>query len=223
MKPILKSYKLQGKTTVALLLVLLLLLSFSLTSCSGKVPAVEELYDRVVELVEGSHEINTLLFGAGVPVYDKDDESTQLKYLYGSQQEFLTYEYAREQSKFYYPEDIKQAAAKVYSEGYLEGVYGALFDGVMVQETGSVLYARYMETPALNGGLSQSVSVEGLTLTPRIYRYSTMQIEPRSTRNYALVTMETYLPTDDGTPEIMDVTLSLVLENGNWYLDSPTY
>jgi hypothetical protein len=209
------------KRTVALFSTLLLTV-LPAAGCGQKAPAVEELYGRVVELVEGSHEVNTLLFGAGIPVHEKEDEGSALKHLYGTQ-EFLSYEYAREQSDYYFPEDVKRAAERIYSEGYLKSVYTSLFDGIMIPETGAVLYARYMETPALNGGLSQSVNAEGMELTPRIYRYETMRVEPASTSKYALVTMETYLPSESGTPEIVEVTLSLTYENGNWFLDSPSY
>ena len=39
-----------------------------LASCSAErepAPPIDEVYDRIVEVVEASHEVNVLLFGAG--------------------------------------------------------------------------------------------------------------------------------------------------------------
>ena len=205
----------------AVLIAGLLTLQAVLCTACGSKPTVEELYDRVVELVEASYEVNTVLFGAGIPVYDKNDEGTRLMRVYSGQEEYLAYEYAREESNFYFAESIRDAAEKVYSKDYLKNVYASIFDGIRTT-TGVTLYARYMESAERNGALSQSLAAEGLSLTPRIYRYSTMRVESGSRSDYALVTMETYLP-GSGTPEITSVTLSLVKQNGAWYLNAPTY
>ena len=214
-------HKTRRTLSVMLLAILLVLQAVLCTACGGK-PSVEELYDRVVELVEESYAVNTVLFGAGIPVYDKNDEGTRLLRLYGGQEEYLAYEYVREESRFYFPEHIRDAAERVYSREYLKSVYTSIFDGIRSPETGVTLFARYLENGERNGALSQSLVAEGLTLTPRIYRYSTMRVESGSRNDYALVTMETYLP-GDATPEITEVTLSLVKQNGAWYLNAPTY
>ena len=49
-------------------LLLCLILVTSLPSCGSKAPELEEVYDRLVELIDQSVEVNVLLFGAGVPV-----------------------------------------------------------------------------------------------------------------------------------------------------------
>ena len=47
-----------------------------------RAPKVESLYDRVVELVEASYEINTIFYGAGLPVHRVDSAYANFTHLY---------------------------------------------------------------------------------------------------------------------------------------------
>ena len=74
------------KKICSLLAALLLLVSMavSLSACAskGEPPALEEVYDRIVEVVEASHEVNVLLFGAGLPAYPRGDAEDELIHRY---------------------------------------------------------------------------------------------------------------------------------------------
>ena len=50
---------------ISLLLSLMMIFTavLPLSSCAAKPPKLEDIYDRLVELIETSHEINVVLFG----------------------------------------------------------------------------------------------------------------------------------------------------------------
>ena len=70
------------KRLLPLLLALLLLggVVLGMSSCSAEEPApdLDEVYDRLVQVIEASHEVNVLLFGAGLPVYPRGDAEDEL-------------------------------------------------------------------------------------------------------------------------------------------------
>jgi hypothetical protein len=54
----------------------------------------------------------------------------------------------------------------------------------------------------------------------RIYNYDSMEIVRPSKANRITVEIDSYL---EGSEEHLTVRLSLVKQDGEWYLDSPTY
>ena len=52
-----------------------------LASCSKK-PKIDEVYDRFTYLIKESEELNTLFFGAGLPVYEKNSTLANLRGIY---------------------------------------------------------------------------------------------------------------------------------------------
>ena len=49
---------------------------------SATVPKTEDVYDRVVELIEASYELNTVFYGAGLPVHKTDSAYAEFSHLY---------------------------------------------------------------------------------------------------------------------------------------------
>ena len=67
------------KKTLAAILALLLLVP-CLSACSSKAPDYAELEERFQELVEASYEVNVLLFGEGLPTYERiSDPKSSMK------------------------------------------------------------------------------------------------------------------------------------------------
>ena len=54
-------------------LILLILVTVIMSSCCDAsrepAPEMDEVYARLVQVIAASHEVNVLLFGAGLPVY----------------------------------------------------------------------------------------------------------------------------------------------------------
>ena len=201
-------------------LILLILLTVIMSSCcdAGREPAPEmdEVYDRLVQVIEASHEVNVLLFGAGLPVYPRGDAEDLLVHRYygvtDNGQQFVT-PYA----KYGSIAEMQTAIAAVYSTEYRESLYESLFTGYAADEMSVVMPARFSEDEKFLY-MSQYVSplVEGV----RVYDYASMQIVEYSHASRLRVSINSY--TEDRPEEWKRVYLSFVFENGDWYLDSPS-
>ena len=187
------------------------------------VPKTDEVYDRVVELIEASYELNTVFYGAGLPVYKTDSTYAEIAHLYFDFQYLGDYEIVTEYAKFLSEDQIKEAAEKVYSRDYLENVlYNSAFVGYAIEDgKGGAAYAaaRYLED---GDWIYQSVGQNDyLKDGMRIYDYSSMKVVAPSTKSSCYISIESYLPAQPDV--ILRDTLHLVKqEDGKWYLDSFT-
>ncbi len=204
---------------------MLLLSTLSFTSCAA--PAVEDIYDRVVELVEASHEINTVFYGVGLPVYAADSEyvTRTLPHLYYGFSQTDSYEFVSEHAKFSDEASIRAAAEKVYGSAQLAIFADAAFTGHAIEDSigGSVISrARYLEQVVDTARrFCQSTEAPSIDHTAmRIYDYSTMQVHSLGRSDACTVSMNTYL--ENSPDDVIEIELHLILENGVWYLDSFT-
>lgn len=111
----------------------------SLSACSGNAPELNEVRDELVSLIESSYEINEILFGEGLPTYERGGEYDKEHFLYSpSDTEFAYYEYVTEDCGYFFTDRIKSAAEEVYTAEYLAGVYTMAFDGYADENTGKV-------------------------------------------------------------------------------------
>lgn len=129
--------------------------------------------------------------------------------------------------------DISDMAAKVYSEDYLADVFetlmGGLDDGdVIIDET---FVPRYKE---ITDGEKKYLVKASQRISPpiteevRIYDFDSMAIGDNSNSSFVNIDINsygTYVDMDAGEIKVgwSTVTLSFVLQNGEWRLDSPTY
>lgn len=114
-------------------------------------------------------------------------------------------------------EDIKAAAEKVYSKSYLMSIYETMFVGYIEDGLTDMIYARYYDG---NEGLMMLKESEVWVTAKRIYDYDTMKIVRPSNAKEITVTMDSHL---EGSDEVLNVRLSFVKQDGEWYLDSPSY
>ncbi len=200
---------------LAIFLVLTVLLSVS--ACASKPPELEDVYDRLVYLLENAHEVNVVMFGAGLPVYPRDtDEEALLHRYYGFYQDGR--EFVTGYSKFGNIEAIKAAISEIYSESYRESVFESLFTGYASDViAGSILPARYSEDEVR---MYQNSNVTPLVTGIRVYDYATMRIVSPSRGDYLIVEIDSYA--ENKPDEWVTIDLSFVFENGNWYLDGPS-
>ncbi len=202
-----------------LVAVLLALLSLSLVGCGR--PELEEVYDRVVELVEASHELNTVFYGPGLPVYHFDSELAAAKGLYTDYKHQGSYEMVSEYAKFLTTDSVLEAAGMIYSTEYLSDELSTYaFTGYAQNDSigGAIYsYARYLED---DEWFYQSVADKPFYTAMRIYDYSTMVVEPNSRRDACYVSMDSWL--EDDPDRVTVITLRLVSEDGEWYLDQFT-
>lgn len=186
-----------------------------LTGCAGKAPTEDEIRARVEELLTASGAINDIFFGEGLPVYARDSASEEDSGRYAALgADMDTYEYVREDSPYRTIEEIKAAAEAVYSRSYLEALYEIGFVGY-ADETVGTMAARYYER---DGYLFKSMAFEPLVENVRTYDVSTLRVEKPSGDTYVNFSLES-----ECGGETERINLSLTKQDGEWYLDSPTY
>ncbi len=202
------------------LLIGILLLSLLIcgTACSrkGPPPAMETVYDRLVELIEASHKVNVLLFGVGLPTYPRGDAEDDLVHRYYNVVDDGR-EYATPYTPYVTTEDMRTAVSAVYSQAYCTSLFESLFTGFADSGISGSLPARYSEDEQ---ALYQNTHVEPLVGGVRVYDYATMKPEKGSYDTYLRVSVQSYA--DDRPGEWATTYLSFVYENGDWYLDSPS-
>ncbi len=181
---------------------------------SSPPPALEEIYDDAVALIEASYAVNDAMFGQGLPVWHVGSEYAERNNLY-QDSDYATYEYVTNDSPYHTVGELQDAIAQVYSKEYSESLYGTLFDGFVLGNR--VVRAQLYEGPY---GLMQSIDYEPLITCQRTYDYSTMEIVSPSNATYVTISLEGYLENED---ERTAVRLGLVLQQDGWRLDTPTY
>ena len=120
-------------------------------------------------------------------------------------------------------EDIKMYIRTVYSEEYSLSLYDTIFVGVLEGSFSS--RARY--TSASEIGLRGDALVQLNTYEPkfterRVYLFETARINRNSSNNKeVLVEINSYLPSNPNKIEVAKIYFKL--ENGQWFLSTPTY
>lgn len=198
------------------------MLLLPLTACAGRgdPPALEDVYDRLVEVIEEAHGVNFILFGPGLPTYPRDSAEAALLGVYsgtGTVSDTSVELVASQLSPYQTIEDMKAAIARVYSSSYCEALFESTFTGYAMSEGGNiVLPARFTEDQS---GLYQNRYVDTFVSGQRTYDYASMEIvEGHATR--IKVAIRSYA--NDAPGQWQDGDLDFVYENGNWYLDGPS-
>ena len=154
-------------------------------------------------------------------------EYTEKKYdFYYTESSPEGYDYVRFDGDITSIDQIKDLAERVYSKAYLEDiVYETLFIGAISPEGTELdnLNARYAEKDDTVTGrvLMKSNTYDVVSSEKRIFKYDTAKIVRPSNKKTVNVTMDTYL--ESAPDEIVSVRLTLIMQDGEWYLDSPTY
>lgn len=141
---------------------------------------------------------------------------------YYTTSDLADYNYVTFDNKYTSIKSIQDAAAKVYSTSYLRGIYTMAFDGYASEFSDEVTTARYLEH---EGNLLRfsSGNSDPFNILPgeRRYLMDTMEIVRPSSATYINIKIDSYLVGDE--QNILPITLHLVLQDGQWFLDSPTY
>lgn len=193
--------------------------------CSSRAPELSEIYDRVVELVEASYELNEIFYGDGLPYYDRNLEIYKLMYSdYTTEGYTKSYNIVSSLAKYHSVDEIKMAAEQVYSLELLEEVvYPSAFTGLFI--SGAASGAQYVNARYVDGEddfyIYAGEEHQLTSPTPLIYDYATMKIIQPSNGERVLIQMTAW--EEDNPDSQTEVTLTLTLsENGVWLLDSLT-
>ena len=211
-----KFFKKHAKIICILLASVILLGSVCVFAyCSlNKAPELDEVKGGFICLIENSKQVNEIFFGVGLPVYERDGDLDEQNMIYIGEAN-RGYDRVMELSPYATIEEMKAAAQRVYSSAYCEQLFQTCFDGVLYEGVTVLDYSVIGEV------LYQSSVKEAITKEERIYIYSTMKIVRPSNKEYVNVEIQSYL---ESTPDKIETDrLSFLYEDGNWYLDTPTY
>ena len=171
--------------------------------------ASAELYSKLYTSENGKQHVYLIPYVE--PAYD----------LYYVSSDPTDYDYVLPDSKYASVDDVKALIRTVYSSDYAESLDQVLFDGVM--EGDFVQKARYTTIQSSRGAMFASLNTyEPLFTERRVYLYSSARIN-RANSNSSMVVVDfySYLPSD---PTVVDTaSLTFTLQDGVWYLATPTY
>ena len=212
-----KHYK---KIIAGVLAVVVLVLSGVLLFQCNSAPRIEDIYDRMVYLLESSQDVNALIFGCGLPVWEDDSEYVAFEHIYYGLAPAEHYEIVMPNAKYHSIDQIKESIENIYSQQYIEDVINsAIFDGFAVSDSigGSVVgVARYYEE-GLYLWQSKEFRVKPYT-GMRIYDYSTMQVRSLGKTDRCVITIDSWL--EDTPDQVETVEILIAKQNGQWYLDN---
>lgn len=191
----------------ALTAVVLLIGSLYAGGCTEAEPADgDEVLAAAEKLVEQAIEVNRIFFWEGLPHEEPTDGSDEI----AKEAEYLP---LTEDYRYLSELDLIEKAEAVYSASFCEDIRKIAFEGVKVTDD-EALFARYIEEGGVmkinrmlsESGLSERLPVEGSAKLDEVgHDVATVSVEFR-------------------TGEKVEVqVVTLVLENGGWRLDTPTY
>ena len=211
-----KHYK---KMIAGALAVVILVVSGVLLFQHNSAPHVEDIYDRMVYLIESSQEVNALIYGCGLPVWEDDSEYVEFMHVYYGLEPAQHYEIVTPNAKYFSVNQMKEEIEKIYSKEYLdEVIYRSIFDGYAIEDGvgGSVIgVARYYEE---RNYLWQSKEFKTFYTGMRVYDYSSMQVRSLGKTDRCVVTINSWL--EDTPDQVETVEILIALQDGEWYLDN---
>ena len=212
-----KQYK---KLIAGLLAVIIIAVSCLLLFQHSAAPRIDDIYDRMVFLLESSQDVNALIFGYGLPVWEDDSEYVEFEHIYHNLSSARNYEIVMPNAKYHSIDQIKEAIQSIYSQQYIDAVLnGSIFDGFAVSDSigGSVIgVARYYEE-GMYLWQSKEFRVkpyEGM----RIYDYSTMKVQSLGKKDRCIVTVDSWL--EDTPDQVETIEILIARQDGQWYLDN---
>lgn len=195
--------------TRAAALVAAVVFTLLMASCSVTYDEAE-IIAASAELIEASYDINTVFFGTGLPSVESDDEVLR------------HYEIA-EDSPYHTKDEIEKATLEVYSPDYAEFLFEKAFAGFSVSvgdedsvDADQTIDARYVEYAGRLVILP--IAEEDIMKLDRTYDTSDITVVSQK-NGRATLSVPSFV---DGVPA-EDITLTVVMTDNGWRLDTPTY
>lgn len=188
---------------------LLVILTFSGCGCA-KI-SEEEAKLEIKKLVDASYDLNVIIYGEGLPYYERTDTINQL------------YAPVADTAKYKSISNLKVAIRKTFSESYSKILEATAFEGQEGVEFGYHNQPRYIEVLGELMVLKDFYNVD--FDSDKYGEYEGIKVQKYNTNVIKIVKIskrfvEGEITSVDGRTTIR---VTLVLENGEWRLDSPTY
>ena len=188
---------------------LLVILTFSGCGCA-KI-SEEEAKLEIKKLVDASYDLNVIIYGEGLPYYERTDTIKQL------------YAPVADTAKYKSISNLKVDIRKTFSESYSKILEATAFEGQEGVEFGYHNQPRYIEVLGELMVLKDFYNVD--FDSDKYGEYEGIKVQKYNTNVIKIVKIskrfvEGEITSVDGKTTIR---VTLVLENGEWRLDSPTY
>lgn len=205
------------KKKILTLLLLALVAVMALVSCARADTA--SALEAAPGLIESSKLLNEIYYGSGIPY---TDEVGIGHYNYADE------DYLRRVG-FETIDELKAMTADTFSVGYSTTLYNTVLGGS--SDTMGVVLARYCDSEAMikgegarDGRLLVYTNYTPLLIGERSYDYSTLKVVGSSGKDRVTLSLVVTITSEDGTTDGGEtVDVDLVLEDGKWRIDSPTY
>lgn len=199
------------------------LLAYRSVAVFGKYSYLQPQKEPVADKEAVYHDEKDGVYYYAVDYTPPQQEEKEYDFYY-SEDDPADYDYVRIDAPYTSIDEIKAYAETVYGSEYLKSVYEMLFTGASISdEESGKLGARYYNYEDDTGRvwLMKSNRYQSLIRGKRIFDFSTAKVVRPGNKNFVNIEMETYLEQE---PENrVTVRISMVYENGNWFLDSATY
>ncbi len=188
---------------------LLVILTFSGCGCA-KI-SEEEAKLEIKKLVDASYDLNVIIYGEGLPYYERTDTINQL------------YAPVADTAKYKSISNLKVDIRKTFSESYSKILEATAFEGQEGVEFGYHNQPRYIEVLGELMVLKDFYNVD--FDSDKYGEYEGIKVQKYNTNVIKIIKIskrfvEGEITSVDGRTTIR---VTLVLENGEWRLDSPTY
>ena len=189
---------------------LMVVLTISVGGCAKKI-SEDEAINQIKTLVERAYEINEIVYGDGLPYYDRIDTQASL------------YAPVEDNTKYKSTSDIKLAIRKTFSESYSKVLETVAFDGQDGADFGYHSQPRYIDQ---NGELMVLKNFYDIEFDSDKYgEYEGIEVQKYDPSTIEIIKISKRFVEAKIKSEDLKTTIvvTLVLEDGEWRLDSPTY
>ena len=188
---------------------LLVILIFSGCGCAKISKTEAEL--EIKKLVDASYELNEIIYGEGLPYYDRNDTINQI------------YAPVADTARFKRISDMKVAIRNTFSSSYSKILEKTAFEGEEGGDFGYPNQPRYIEVQDELMVLKDFYTVD--FDSDKYGEYEGIKVQKYNTDVIKIIKIskrfvEGEVTSIDGKTTIR---VTLVLEDGEWRLDSPTY
>ena len=211
--------KIKNRVVSVILLMLITITMISISGCGKNKNNLfesklseSEAIEKVSTLVVDSYDINVVVYGAGLPTLDLEEEEESL------------YRTVIENDKFNSTIDIRKEIERLYSKRFASIMINTALVGTPGEYGQTIIYARYIDgkyglsmikdNSVIKGDDENEDDASG-GIDVLKYDPSTIRIHKISARF-----IEAYITSESGETTIL---VTLILEDGEWKIDCPTY
>lgn len=200
--------RLNKNICLILLTVILLLQSFTLSSCNRSYDETEVITVTKV-LLKDAEKLNLIYFGEGIRYYEKEGDLSNYR---------IAEKAHLDELGFHTIDELKSLTEKTFSQSYSNYIYSTILapltsDGKLVSAT------RYSEIEGEFVVRSTYIPIMKDTIT---YDYDSIKVKGADKEKVS-VTVNATVTTKEGLSQNIDIVIDLVEEENGWRIDNPTY